>query len=341
MNLTGFSHRHVFRGSFSVAAALAGWLLGVGVVAGEAWGRQELGPPPEPPTAEAVERMKAEAARPRVRSAARPYEIDTANREQVRNFYNSVYLVSEGAGMAWTGNGNACLAGTTAVTFRDEVARRINFFRAMAGVPAVITFNEAWNLKAQQAALMMSRNDDLNHTPPASWSCFSEDGFEAAGQSNLALGQGGPQAITAYIEDYGAGNASVGHRRWVLYPQTQTMGTGDVPREREFSAANANWVFDEKFGSSRPATRTEFVAWPPAGHVPYQLVFPRWSFSLPDADFTKATVTVTRQGVALPVTLEKPTVGAGENSLVWHEASLDPTNQYRAPPPPPPPPDTV
>ena len=50
---------------------------------------------------------------------------------------------------------------------------RINYFRAMAGVGDDITFDSTYNTKAQAAALMMSANQALSHSPPADWDCFS------------------------------------------------------------------------------------------------------------------------------------------------------------------------
>ena len=44
--------------------------------------------------------------------------------------------------------------------------------------------------------------------------------------SNLAIGSDGPDAETGYIWDFGANNYEVGHRRWILYPQTQIMAYG-------------------------------------------------------------------------------------------------------------------
>jgi len=76
----------------------------------------------------------------------------------------------------------------------------------------------------------------------------------AAKNSNLAIGSAGPDAITTYIQDFGANNSEVGHRRWILYPQTQVMGTGDIPAQGTYFAANATWVFDANLHGPRPAT---------------------------------------------------------------------------------------
>lgn len=251
------------------------------------------------------------------------FTVDITSREQSRNFYNAIYPASENVPSAGTGDPASCSAGTTSDAFKTAVQLRVNYFRAMAGVPAAITFNSTYSAKNQQAALMMSSNNTLSHSPPSSWSCYTADGAEAAGQSNLALGLNGADAITGYVLDHGANNYIAGHRRWLLYPQTQVMGTGDIPATSSYLAANALWVFDGNYGSTRPITRDEFVAWPPPGYVPYQVVFPRWSFSYPGADFSAATVTMTRNGVNIPVNLEPIAKNIGENTLVWVPDNLD------------------
>jgi uncharacterized protein YkwD len=251
------------------------------------------------------------------------FTVTTTSREQSRNFFNALYPASDNVPIGWTGNLAACSAGTTTASFKDAVQLRVNYFRAMAGVPAAITFSDIYSGKSQQTALMMSRNNTLNHYPPSSWSCYSTDGHEAAGNSNLALGFFGAEAVSGYVLDHGDNNAAAGHRRWLLYPQTQVMGTGDIPVTTGYTSANSLWVFDGNYGSPRPATRDDFVAWPPPGYVPYQVVYPRWSLSYPGANFSNATVSMTRNGVTLPVRLEPLTTNVGENSLIWIPDNLD------------------
>jgi hypothetical protein len=255
--------------------------------------------------------------------AASGFFVTTASREQSRNFFNALYPASEGVPIAWTGDLATCTPGTTAAPFKDAVQLRVNYFRAMAGVPAGITFSDVYSSNDQQAALMMSKNLALSHYPPPGWSCYTADGYNAAGNSNLMLGIDGWDAISGYVLDHGAGNGAVGHRRWLLYPQTLVMGTGDIPTTTGYSAANSLWIFDGNYGSQRPPTRDDYVAWPPPGYVPYQVVYPRWSFSYPGANFSAATVTMTRAGLNLPVTRETPITNVGENTLVWFPTGMD------------------
>lgn len=252
--------------------------------------------------------------------------VDTTQREETRIFFNTVYQSSEGIPIVWTGDINNCDEGDTAVAYREGVRRRINYFRAMAGVPAHINLNPDFNFKDQQCALMLSVNNQLNHFPPETWDCYTEAGAEAAENSNLFLGAAGADAISGYIRDHGPFNHVVGHRRWLIYPQTSSMGTGDLPRNGEnggFSPSNANWVKDGSFGSPRPATRDNFVAWPPPGFVPSPVVYPRWSFSYPGAQFGNATVNMLSNNIPVDVRLETLGTGFGENTLVWVPMGLD------------------
>ncbi len=248
------------------------------------------------------------------------YAVDTENREAVRLFYKSVYASSDGVASQWTGNIATCDAGDTSSDYRAATLRRINWFRAMAGVPASIQFDATFNAKAQQAAMLNSANNQLNHFPPSTWRCYNAVAAEAAGKSNLAVGHSGADAVASgYMGEPGASNAPVGHRRWVLYPQTRVMGTGDI---RDTMAAqtpqtNALWVQDANIFSPRPAVRDDFVAWPPKGYAPYTTVFPRWSFSYPKADFSAATVTMTENGSPIATRKESVANGFGENTLVW------------------------
>lgn len=247
--------------------------------------------------------------------------VDPQNRTESLNFYLTYYANQASVPVGWTGNHSTCAPGTTSPEFRAAVLQRINYFRAMAGVPPVSLTNDS-NRLAQAAALIMSVNRNLSHDPPTTWQCYSTDGHDGAGSSNLALGVSGWNAVTAYINDLGAGNTPLGHRRWLLYPQTQEMGTGDVPATAGYPTTNALRVFDAHMWETRPATRDNFVSWPPPGYVPRPVVFQRWSFSYPGADFSSASVTMTSSGGAITLTQFPVVNGYGENTLAWAPAGF-------------------
>jgi uncharacterized protein YkwD len=282
-----------------VLVILLMWAAGLAAL--QAAGPQEQGPPPQlgdpplkpPAPAGALTRAEADLAQVDAQADAGTFTVYPANREASRAFYLAYYQNASAPSPGWTGNRASCNAGTTAQAFRDAVLLRINYFRAMAGVPDRVSFSTTYNSKSQLAALMMSVNGQLSHSPPSSWTCYTADGATAAGSSNLTLGTYGWSAINGYMKDPGSNNAAAGHRRWILYPQTQNMGTGDIPPDGGY-ASNALWVFDSHMWEARPPVRDSFVAWPPPGYVPYQVVYPRWSFSYPSADFSQTSVTMMR-----------------------------------------------
>jgi Cysteine-rich secretory protein family len=249
-------------------------------------------------------------------SAAAGFVVNPMDRTDVLAFYNTIYAASQNYAntMTWTGNVGGGVAGTTGTAFKEDVQRRINFYRAMSGLPADITLDATKSAKCQEAALMFARNSSLSHYPPSSWLSYTGNGYEAAGKSNIALGNYGPGAIDAYIRDDGAGNEIAGHRRWINYSRGQSMGTGDVPAQSSYYSSNALWVI----GDAKPAPTPKFVAWPNHGYVPFNLVPARWSLSYPGANFAGATVTMTQGAATIPTTIiSNADVGYADNTLVW------------------------
>ncbi|MGD1097360.1 MAG: CAP domain-containing protein, partial [Bryobacteraceae bacterium] len=260
--------------------------------------------------------------KPEFQTVTGGFVVSTDSREQVRDFYNGIYPTSENVPIDSTADVADCYPGTNSTTFQESVLRRINWFRALAGEPANVVLNSIYNSNAQAVAVMISASGLLNHNPPTNWPCYSPAGGAAAG-GNQAGGFNGADAITGYIWDFGNGNSEVGHRRWILYPQEQIMGTGDVPATNSYIAANSTYVFDSSINDPRPVTRQPYVAWPPEGFVPYQVVYPYWSFALSNADFSAATINLTSNGAPVSLAIQNYETGYGENTIVWIPMGLD------------------
>jgi len=247
--------------------------------------------------------------------------IDTWDRDAVIASYDAEFDRVEPA-MGFTGDVDSCSPGTTSPPFRNSVFQRVNWYRQMAGLDT-ITESTASSTDNQQAALMMAAEGALSHSPAGGWACHTSDGAFAASKSNLALGIAGVEAIDAYMQDFGAANTRVGHRRTMLYPQLQEMGTGDVPAGEGNWASNTLFVFDSNLWDDRPAVREtrDFVAWPPSGYVPAEAVWGRWSFSLAGADFSAATVSVVGPNGSVAVEILERIQSSGriapEASIVW------------------------
>jgi uncharacterized protein YkwD len=228
--------------------------------------------------------------------------IDTSNRDAVSVAFASEYGYDTPS-MDWTGNYEGCEPGDASRRLASATVRRVNFYRAMAGVPARVTLSAEYSQKAQHAALSMSATGRLSHTPDDTFNCLSDTAAEAAANSNLYLGRTGPAAIDGYIEDPGERNRDVGHRNTILHPPTTEIGVGHVEGSASAYPANALWVFDDRVFADSPPMREDegFVAWPPRGFVPPDLVYPRWSFGLADADFENATVSMISDGKQVPI----------------------------------------
>lgn len=267
-----------------------------------------------------------------------PLRLNTQDRQDVVAFYQCVYEASEPANhdtMGWTGSINGCDPGTTSQSFRDAVQRRVNYYRAMAGVPGDIVFTDTLNRQAQAAALIMAANRKLSHDPEGTWGqggCWSADAQAGASSGNLHLGRTGADAINAYMLDPGGNNQEVGHRRWLLYTPTTVMGTGDIPGKgpAPYNAPGdhppTNCLVVVDFDNVRPPQET-FVAWPPAGFVPESQVYDRWSLHFNAyrgnvATFGEAQVSMrfVDSQESIPLALEHRDAGpgsAGDPAIVW------------------------
>lgn len=227
--------------------------------------------------------------------------------------YRDVIAPAFEVSVGWSGSVDGCVAGSTSTEARAAQVTTVNALRALVGLPAVAE-NASMSALAQEAALIMDANRTLSHYPPAEWLCWSPVGAEGAKTSNLALGWSGARAVVAYMTDSGDSNTEVGHRRWLLYPRLTEIGVGDTGK------ANAISVI----GGTRGASSGGWVAWPSAGFFPAPL-WPqsrwdessRWSLSYPEADFSAASVSVSREGAPVPVFVHDVAVGYGDNTLVW------------------------
>lgn len=274
--------------------------------------------------------------------------VDTGRRNAVASFWHCVYRASEGAGgMGWTGSYGGCDAGTTGRGFQDDVQRRINFMRALAGLPAGVLVNEGSTVHvdstyrppastlrsaaAQQAALMLARHRNslgqpvVTHAPLSSFTCFTAAAGNACFRGNLAYGFSGPAAIDEYMREGDAAGLSVwsalaGHRRWLLLPGATTFATGDTPGGSYggtlYQPTNALYCVPPEDELLEVAPR--FTAWPAPGYFPVGLNTRIWSLSHPGADFSAAQVAMTGPAGAVAVTvLDRTSAAYGDPAIVW------------------------
>ena len=264
--------------------------------------------------------------------------VNTGSRNDVLSFYQNVYLASENyaTAIAWTGNVGTCNEGTLPAAYTTLMQRRINYFRALAGVPATITMNDTSTvvttgdiysasasttkaIAAQKGALILSRNNTLTHEPSTGLPCFTNTGGNGCYFGNIAIGVYGPPAMDAYMreDEY---NQEVGHRRWILYDSATSFATGDIPRSDSYPAANTLYVRQRP--NELATVSPTFIAWPPSGFCPWKHATEYFSLSYPAGDFTNATISVTQNGLPQTVDSINRSQGYGNNGIVWRVPSV-------------------
>jgi len=240
-------------------------------------------------------------------------------RTGVQDDYNSAYLTSAvtTTELAWSGSVGSCTPGTISALADTRLLQRINYFRRLCGVRDSVVLNPTSSAKCQDMALMIDAKDSLSHAPAASWPCYTAAGAEAAANSNLSLGNHSVNAIAGQVRDDGTANTAAGHRRWILYSRARTFGHGST------TSAMALWVLGNS-GNPIPAGQPAFTAYPPAGFMPAPLVFPRWSFGIPGADFRSAAIAMKyAAGGSITVAQEPVSHNSyGDNTIVWKPSGI-------------------
>ena len=282
------------------------------------------------------------------------FAVANQNRNDVIAFWHAVYQASEGyeERVGWTGNYSGT-PGKTSAAFVSDVERRLNYFRAMCGVPADAQVNTGSkvlispgdqnsnkpasstpkSVAAQQAALMLVRNFNpvsganpaMTHNPSNSLVGWSPAAWNASSKGNISFGFYGPGAVTEYMLESpvigaitSSWNLDVGHRRLCIFPPATDYATGDQPgKSAQQPPSNVLYVL-QKPGEYSKGLTDKFVSYPSAGFFPAAINAEFWSLSRHNADFSAATVTMkTLGGTPVSVTNIKRGTGFGDPAIVW------------------------
>lgn len=208
----------------------------------------------------------------------------------------------------WNGVADSCKWGSIADDVVLSLQDRINYFRRMSGMTEMISLTRQDNEVCMIAAMMCEANRSMSHNPNDGWRCFIPAGFDALQNAILSKDANPSIAITAAM---GQNHATVGNRRWLLYPNALYMGMGT---SKSYTAIKA---IDNSRGIDTLKYQSQFVAWPPVNACPKMLVFKKWSFSI-DLDLNGAVVTMKdAKGQAVELKQEPYVVGYGMNTIVW------------------------
>ena len=251
--------------------------------------------------------------------------VNPNDRNAVVALFNTTYLPAfNNNNHGWTGSAAGCNAGTLNAQFMTDSRTAVNVFRAMAGMsnvtfgnPVSFPTSGSGNVDCQRGALMLHASGTLSHNLPAGSPCFTAAGNAALGTANLTGGVVGPAGMALLIDD---GNGDMGHRRWMLHEPQLQMAMG----------ATSSFMVLDVMAPMTTGPRTRFSAWPPAGFVPHQWAYDSWTFAVPGvnqdvfnplthADYSAATVSVTRAGTPVPITVRLPSqcIFCYDNAIAW------------------------
>jgi uncharacterized protein YkwD len=275
---------------------------------------------------------KEEASAPPKQETPNPTQIDSiaVARDQAVKNYKELYLSSSITNFTWNGDATTCTAGNLNDELLDKTLVRIKYFRKICGLSNDgLTMEAALNTKCQEASLIMGANNQLSHNPPTTWKCYTVGGAEAAAKGNIAIGGSDVKNIDLWMKDEGSNNTKVGHRRWILFSRASVFGFGCTDRASTLWVINADAAL-----APLPSTTPGFIAYPPKGFVPKQVVYPRWSLSIPypsypfEVNFTNATVTMTNAaGEDMPLTIEYANdasrIYSGDHTIVWRPNGIN------------------
>ena len=207
-----------------------------------------------------------------------PSDFENRSPQSVCDKWNADY--PNAAAWVWEAGPETCDDGVLNPDSIDDAIRRINLFRWLVDLYPVYNLRSL-NAYEQPCAVMMMANNDLDHSPPSNWTCYSSLGASGAGHSNLAMGRHDPAgAIDLYIDD--ARIPSLGHRRWIFDPPYLTAGIGQ--------AGIWNCTYVMTGGNSYSPN---WVAYPPPGPCPEAATRGKWSLGAPGFDLDTTWVTVT------------------------------------------------
>ena len=197
-----------------------------------------------------------------------------------------------------------CFAGRLTQAAKNRALGGANQIRALHGLTPLV-YSTAYSQQMQEAALIQAAAGYPGHEPDPNAECYTVEGAEGSGTSNLFGGAGNRDPadhMVGWANDFNSRStvAAVGHRRWVLNPWVSYFAYGQV-----YGYA-AQKGFDYTLEPSRVSPITvDFVAFPYEVY-PFHLVEgdPPWSFSVieyPAAAwknifdyFQDTTITVTR-----------------------------------------------
>ncbi len=222
----------------------------------------------------------------------------------------------------WRAGATACEPGSLPDATRQASIEWVNYFRGLVGLAPVIE-DPNDRSAAQGCAVLLERNGQLSHTPPATWACASLASRDAAGRSNLSGNVGFPMSpwysVRGWIDEGRDLSGTLGHRRWLFSPELHTVTYGQTG---SFACMTLGL-------GARDARAPQYVAWPPGGWVPTPVMGTIWSFSRAGVTAAGTQVEVLRDGARVNVSAVARADGRGDDTVSWEMPAAVAGSVYR------------
>lgn len=237
-----------------------------------------------------------------------PEELFPAERteQEVCDRWNADY--PETAAMQWQVEpAEQCEPGILEPAYQLDAIRRVSLYRWLSGLLPVTSNRDYMGVTQACATALAAEDVGLQSQIDTSWTCYSEDADSGVNASNITNGATtAAGSVDQYMADEGVD--SLGHRRWILFPE---LGATAFGIRGKYSCM---YTFDRS-ASAAP----QFVAYPFAT-FPMAALMGAWSWSSDTLGFDEsATVTITDSGGG-DVTVENVRVAVGNfgwPTLAW------------------------
>jgi hypothetical protein len=127
-----------------------------------------------------------------------------------------------------------CQAGEISDYEKNKVLVRVNYIRGLHKLPPV-SYSNNDDIYTSECSLMIAANKKLDHYPETNWKCYTDEGSEGCGKSNIYIRFGmisdlkSESIVDAFMTDEGV--PSLGHRRWLIDPWLDHISFGRVDDE--------------------------------------------------------------------------------------------------------------
>jgi predicted small secreted protein len=248
-------------------------------------------------------------------AAVDPGDPSLRTADEVCNRWASDHVITEPDPLITTGAD--CDSGTLKQGALDDTLVRINLFRWLSGLGPT-SDDPALNAIDQKCANLESWWDfslpQSPHAPPTTVKCYTAEGAQGAGMSNIAWGNGPADSIDQYVEDSG-NETTMGHRRWIVNPPLGPVGIGYWEGGGMYGSAQCLAVF----GSSGQGPNPAWVAVPNQGFTPLTVASWTWTFSSDIAGVPTADIAVVRvdDNTSLPVNVIELQQGFAQGAISW------------------------